>query len=147
MKKIAFLAAIMVVGAGVAFASSLTVPFFNDTSTDNASGIAGRIGIKETSGSDRTISVVYSALSGSNVVDQPETFFLGAYQQIRWNPVQSNSKTEGPASAAAKVPNMTIGGTVGSAVISSAGTISGAYGETVYAASPSRSDSAYVLLP
>ena len=94
MKKIAIFAAIMVVGAGVALASTLNVPFFLDNQSQNnaTSGVVGRIGVKEAGGVDQTVTVIYTALNASgNPTNQTVTYFLGANQAFRWNPVQSNS--------------------------------------------------------
>ena len=125
MKKLAIFAALMVVAAGVAFASTLNVPFFLDTSTNHATGIAGFIGIKEISGSPRTITVIYTALNSSgNPTTQQVTFAIGASGAVKWAPVQSNPvENEG-----SKVPNMNINNqTSGSAEIRSAGGLVGVY--------------------
>jgi len=144
MKKIAIFAAIMVVGAGVALASTLSVPFFLDTTSNSSatSGTLGRIGIKEGSGSDQTITVIYTALdASSNPTDQTVTFALGMNQQIRWFPVQSNPNEV----AGAAVPNMNIAGrTAGSAKVISAGPLTGQYSEVDLTRS---STSMHVLLP
>ena len=129
MKKLAIFAALMVVAAGVAFASTLNVPFFLDTSTNHATGIAGFIGIKEISGSPRTVTVIYSALNTSgNPTTQQVTFALGASAAVKWAPVQSNPVEN----AGSVVPNMNITGpggleTSGSAEIRSAGGLVGVY--------------------
>ena len=128
MKKIAIFAAVMVIGAGVALASTLNVPFFldNRTSVNLNDGIVGRIGIKSGSNSPQTITVVYTALNASDQpVDQTVTFALGANQQVRWTPVQVNTDLN-PGDS--RVPNMTIPRIAGSAKI--VGTaISGTYSE------------------
>ncbi len=145
MKKIAIFAAVMVVGAGVALASTLNVPFFLDNQSNNAgsTGVVGRIGVKEGSGSDQTITVIYTALSSSGTpTDQTVTFVLGANQQVRWNPVQSNSAEASGAGSA--VPNMSIAGrTAGSAKVIGT-SISGNYSEIDLSRS---STSMHVLLP
>jgi hypothetical protein len=154
MKKIAIFAAIMVVGAGVALGSTLSVPFYLDSQSNNKAttaqgGNAGRIGLKEGSGVDQTLTIIYTALNASDVpTDQTETFPIGANQQLRFNPVQSNTaETAGDV-----VPNVTITGsgggtqTAGSAIIISsiAGSITGVYSEIDFARSAT---SAHVLLP
>lgn len=135
MKKIAIFAAIMVVGAGVALASTLNVPFFLDNQSNNAgtTGVVGRIGIKEAGGVNQTVTVIYTALNASgNPTDQTVTFALGANQSIRWNPVQSNTTETSPGGS--DVPNMTIAGpsgnrTAGSAVVIGGADLSGVYNE------------------
>ena len=136
MKKIAIFAAIMVVGAGVALASTLSVPFFLDNQSQNnaTNGVVGRIGVKEAGGVDQTVTVIYTALNASGVpTDQTVTYPLGANQAFRWNPVQSNSaEGSGPGSV---VPNMTIPGpnatpnTVGGATIIGSAALEGQYSE------------------
>ena len=130
MKKLAIFAALMVVAAGVAFASTLNVPFFLDTSTNHATGIAGFIGLKEISGAPRTITVIYTGLNTSgNPTTQQVTFALGANGNISWAPVQSNPVED----LGSIVPNMNIIGpgsvkdTSGSAEIRSAGGLAGRY--------------------
>ena len=148
MKKIAIFAAIMVVGAGVALASTLSVPFFLDNQSQNngSVGVVGRIGVKEASGADQTITVIYTALNASgNPVDQTVTFALGANESLRWNPVQTNT-TENANNPGSLVPNVTIQGpdpqptfsngsggannvVTGSALIIGSGALSGSYSE------------------
>ncbi len=150
MKKLSIFAAMMVVMAGVALASTLNVPFFLDTSTDNASKVAGFIGIKEASGANRTITVVYTAVNTSgNPTDQTVTFFLGASQSVSFTPRTTNPAED---AIAATVPNMTIVGPsgataaniAGSARIISAGALSGRYAQINFVRS---SDMCHVLLP
>lgn len=151
MKKIAIFAAIMVVGAGVALASTLNVPFFLDNQSNNAgtTGVVGRIGVKEAGGVNQTVTVIYTALNASgNPTDQIVTYALGANQAFRWNPVQNNSaEASGPGSG---VPNMTIPspnstpGTVGAARIIGSAALSGNYSEIDLSRS---STSMHVLLP
>ncbi len=150
MKKLSIFAAMMVVMAGVALASTLNVPFFLDTSTNNTSAIAGFIGIKEASNTPRTITVVYTAVNTSgNPTNHTVTFFLGASQQVKWTPRTINPAEDDIADT---VPNMTIVGgvgatavnTAGSARIISAGAIVGMYHQINFNRS---SDMAHVLLP
>jgi hypothetical protein len=131
MKKIAIFAAIMVVGAGVAMAGVLNVPFFLDSQSVNFganTGVTGQISVKELSGSDQTLTVVYTALDATdNPTNQTVTFALGAFQQVRWNPVQDNTAE---SALGGSIGNLTIAGRVaGSAVITSGGAMAGTYGE------------------
>lgn len=150
MKKFAIFAAVMVIGAGVALATTLTIPIFTDTASNppNA-GIAGFVTVKETANTDQVITVVYTALDQSGTpVDQTGTFFLGAKQQKIWQPVQATS-LEGAGST---VPNMTIIGpsgntnTTGSVAIQSsqANGIEGRYQQANYGR---QTDLAHVALP
>lgn len=152
MKKFSILAAMMVVMAGVALASTLNVPFFLDTSTDNASKVAGFIGVKNATNAPQTVTVIYTAVNSSNTPeDQTVTFFLGANEAVSFTPRTTNPAEDTAASA---VPNMTIvgPGTVtavniaGSAKIigSSAGSVVGRYSQINFTRS---SDMAHVLLP
>lgn len=149
MKKIAIFAAIMVVGAGVALASTLQVPFFLDTTTNSNGtvGTLGRIGIKEAGGVDQTVTVIYTALNSSDVpTDQTATFALGANQQVRWFPVQANPNE---SAAGAAIDDMAIAGpsgnrTAGSALVIGSAALSGQYSEVDLGRS---STSMHVLLP
>lgn len=152
MKKFSILAAMMVVMAGVALASTLNVPFFLDTSTDNSTKVAGFIGVKNATNAPQTVTVIYTAVNASNVpTDQTVTFFLGAANAVSFTP-RTNNPAEDTASAA--VPNMTIVGpgtvtnvnVAGSAKIigSSAGSIVGRYREINFTR---QSDYGHVLLP
>ena len=134
MKKLSILAALMVVAAGVAFASTLNVPFFKDTSSNGTTGVIGSIGLKETSGVARTVTVIYTALNTSGLPQtQQVTFAIGANEAFKWGPVQSRPQE----ASGSRVGNMTIVGGLGattnnqfgSAEIISAGTLSGAYFE------------------
>ncbi len=135
MKKLSILAAMMVVAAGVAFASTLNVPFFLDTSVDHAvanSGIAGFIGVKETSGSPQTLTVIYTQLNASGTpVDQQVTFALGASQSVSWTPITNNVYEDTGSVVGNMVaivgPNNGDINTAGSAQIRSAGTLVGRY--------------------
>lgn len=149
MKKFAIFTAVMVVCAGAALATNLSIPIFTDTSSNPpSSGIAGFITVKESAGVDQTLTVTYTALNESGVpTDQVGTFFLGANQQKIWQPVQST----GLEGAGSTVPNMTIVGsggtnTTGSVVISSsqASGIEGRYQQANY---NRQTDLAHVALP
>lgn len=102
MRKLAIFAAVMVVGAGVALASTLNVPFFSDNSNQ---GTDGFIGVKEGAGVDQTLTIIYTTVNNSDqVINQTVTFALGANRSIKWQPVQDTA-TENKGSL---VPNMTI---------------------------------------
>lgn len=111
MKKLSILAAMMVVVAGVALASTLDVPFFIDSTTNGSSGVSGIIGVKDVSGTDQTLTVIYTGLTSSGPVNQTVTFALGANQGIRWQPVASLSGGEGSGST---IGNMSLTGPNGS---------------------------------
>jgi hypothetical protein len=136
MKKFSIIAALMVVAAGAALANTLNVPFFLDTTTGTATGVSGFIGLKEASGTNQTVTVVYTALNNSgNPTNQVVTFALGASQALSWTPVQSTS-IEGVGSI---VPNMnaipnaaTPAPTTGSATIIGVGTLVGRYQQINY---------------
>ncbi len=138
MKKFAIFSVVMIIGAGVALATTLTVPFFRDGATP-ARTTRGFIGIKDTSGSDQVITVVYSSLDASlEPEDQTVTFALSAFEGVQWQPVEDLA-TEGSGQI---IPNMDIGGKiVGAATITGSGihgmyreidiTNSGAFGHTI----------------
>lgn len=130
MKKLAIFAVVMMIGASAALASTLNVPFFRDA-PDLARGTRAFIGVKESSGADQTITIVYTALNISgDPVDQTVTFALGANQSVSWEPVEDGAN-EGTGQA---VPNMTIEGPngvrfTGSVTITGSGALSARYVE------------------
>ncbi len=150
MKKLFIFAAMMVVMAGVALASTLNVPFFLDTSLDNSTGVAGFIGVKEASNNPQTITVVYTAVATSGLpTNQTVTFFLGASESVKFTPRTINPAEDAKAQT---VPNMTIVGGVGATAVNIAGSariigansIVGMYHQINFARA---SDMAHVLLP
>jgi len=115
----------MIIGAGIALAQTLTVPFFRDGATA-ARTTSGFIGIKDSSGSDQVITIVYSSLDArGDPATQTVTYALGAFLGIQWQPVQ-DLPTEGPSRA---VPNMTIGGKIVGAVAITGTGLAGMYRE------------------
>jgi len=151
MKKLSIFAALMVVMAGVALASTLTVPFFFDNATSNTADETSIIGVKESSGNNQTVTVIYTAINTSgNPQNQSVTFFLPANQSVAFTPVSANHPIENVQSAA--VPNMTIVGPVGatsnnkggSALIIGANTLTGRFHARNFTRG---SDMSHVLLP
>lgn len=120
MKKLAIIASVLVLGATVAMASSLSIPFFRDTGTNLSggvptSGFAGFIGIRNNTTRDIVVQVVYNALVNNAFVNSaPATFLLQANASVSWRPV-ANDPAEG---AGQSVPNMTLGSTAGAATLS-----------------------------
>jgi len=162
MKKLSIFAAMMVVMAGVALASTLDVPFFFDNNTNGPSGAnsatgygtgeASFINVKETSGSDQTVTVIYTAINTSGTPsNQTVTFFLPGNQAVAWTPVSTNHPAENAQSVV--IPNMTIVGPNtnsttanqgGSAQIIAAGSVAGFFQRRSFARA---TDMAHVLLP
>lgn len=146
MKKLSILAAMMVVIAGVALASTVDVPFFIDSSTNLSTQVQGIIGIKDVSGTDQTLTVIYTGLGASAPENQTVTFALGANQGIRWSPVQNHGASEGSGST---VPNMSVTAangspqTGGGARIIGTGELVGMYQQVNFGRS---SDMAHALL-
>lgn len=137
----------MVIGAGVAFASTLNVPFFNDNVNQNTNAF---IGLKEASGLDQTITIVYTAIGFSgDPIDQTETFFLGANSQADFQPVQVSTAAENEFGV---IPDMAIIGTngktknTGSATLSGSSAISGRYLQ-VTGIGTAQTRFSFVLLP
>ncbi len=110
MKKFAIFSAVMIIGAGIALAQTLTVPFYRDGAT-GARNTSAFIGIKNTTASDQVITIVYTSLDASGApADMTVTYALGAFLAVQWQPVQ-DLQTEGVLGRA--VPNNTIPGSVG----------------------------------
>lgn len=127
MKQFTIFACVMVIGAGTALAASLSVPFFRDTgSLINASGgtnsgFAGVIGISNTTGSAKEISITYTVRNLSSGLFEtvgPFTFSIGASQGISWRPATTDP-AEGVGSTVPNIPSGFNNG--GSAVISWSG--------------------------
>lgn len=134
MKKFAIFSAVMIIGAGIALANTLSVPFYRDGATP-VRDTSAFIGIKNTTSNDQTITIVYTSLNASgNPQDLTVTYALGAFLGVQWRPI-ADVPNEGPLGQA--VPNNTIPGSsgggppriVGSASISGAG-LSGMYRES-----------------
>jgi len=123
MKKLVIFAAVMVVGAGAALTSSLSVPFFVDTSSDatgnGGTGIIGLIGIRNLDSNPQVITVVYSSTTASGIMSQSVTASLPGDTSIDFQPVQSTG-FEGPGSI---VPNMTLEDKPGKTSIAGGATI------------------------
>ncbi len=121
MKKFLVTGLVLVLGAGVAMAVSLNVPFFLDNggnlvgSTPDT-GSAGFIGIKNTTGAAIVVRVDYaSVVAGAIVIEDntANTFELAANASISFRPVA----TDGAEGAGSIVTNMQSGNVAGSASI------------------------------
>ena len=129
MKKFAVFAGVMVLGATVALASSLSVPFFLDRvaagsgfppNDNNAATFheATFVGIHNNLSVDLVVEIDYFDAGQNGTVDQqtpsPNTFLLPANASFSFRPVQHDPATEVGGAA---VPNMPGGETAGSAII------------------------------
>ncbi len=108
MKKIAILSAVMLVGTGIAFASSLTVPFFLDSgvavsgSLTPSSGSSTFIALKNNTEGEIEVFVTYTRNDGSDVTPDANSFTLLANQTLGFRPFVDDTGAEGPG---AVVPN------------------------------------------
>lgn len=133
MRKFAAVAAVMVLGAGVAFAASLNVPFFLDNApvADNAfpptSGSKSYIALHNNLSVDLEVEVDYYDAGGDGTVNQrtpsPNTFLLPANATYSFRPIGDEPATEAAGSVIPNMPNAALGGSgimevAGSAVIS-----------------------------
>lgn len=116
MKKITFAIVACSLVAGLAFANSISVPFFGDSSTDNgATGQVAFIGIKNVSDEDKTIILYYFDFNGGARTPANNTFLLEAGKSVSWRAGAVNATSEGTSS---RVPDMTQTGLkIGSAQI------------------------------
>lgn len=126
MRKFAAIAAVMVLGAGVAFAASLNVPFFLDNApADNAFpptfGNKAFIALHNNLTDDLVVAVDYfsAGTDGTvqNLTPTANTFLLPARATYSFRPVADEPLTE-VAIAGATVPNMTGSEIAGSITIS-----------------------------
>ena len=91
MKKLFVVSLVAVLGMGLAYGWSMTVPFMLDNSMDNTSGTKGMIGVKNTTEADITIIIKYfnaDALEAG--YDGDNTFLLQAGQARGWRPEASH---------------------------------------------------------
>ena len=137
MRKFAAVAAVMVLGAGVAFAASLNVPFFLDNAqADNAfpptQGNKTFIAIHNNLSVALEISVDYFDAGGDGTVNQqtpsPNTFSLPANSTFSFRPKRDEPDLE---AAGAAVPNMPGPENAGSAVLSWVGSANDVQGRMV----------------
>jgi len=120
MRKFVVVASLFVFGAGVALASSLSVPFYLDNAEAEfsglgtpASGSAGFIGIRNNTTEDIVVEVTYFNGAGNNVTPANNTFELGAELATAFRPVATGVAGSGDNS---DVPNAT-GGVAGAAIL------------------------------
>ena len=89
MKKFAIFGVVMIIGAGVALASAISVPFYRD-GTDAGFTSVAVVGVKDTTGVDQTITITYTSLNASTVLESMTvTYALGADVGVAWRPVFS----------------------------------------------------------
>lgn len=152
MKKLALVAGVLTLGAGVAFASSLTVPFFLDnapvpfnTATGNQQ--AAFIALHNNLSVDIEVSVDYFDAGGDGTVDQqtpsPNTFNLPANATFSFRPVADDSGAE---ASGAVVPNMPGGEKAGTVIVSWVGGSADIQGR-MFEIRPGASIGAAYLLP
>lgn len=118
-KKFAFIAGVMVLGATVAFASSLNVPFFLDNAPSDgkfppSSKFLSVIGVHNNLSVDLEVEVDYFDGQANPATPAQNTFILPANTTYSFRPVGDDATTEGPAVV---VPNMTGSVTTGSATL------------------------------
>lgn len=105
MKKFTIFGVVMIIGAGVALATTLSVPFYRDGSTAALTSEAF-IGIKTSLPTSQVVTIVYTSLNASgNPQDLTVTFALAGNSAVSWRPV-ADLGVEGPLGRA--VPNNTI---------------------------------------
>jgi len=104
MKKSLVVAVALLLGISVAYAGTLSVPFFRDR-VGVSDLPAGWIGIKNQTTSDIVVAIKYTRANGQDRTPAANTFLLQAQQAVSYRPVCDDSATEGPGAA---VPNMTM---------------------------------------
>ena len=124
MRKFVAVAAVMVLGAGVAFAASLNVPFFLDNAPSDGvfpptSGTKTFIALHNNLSVDLEVAVDYYDAGTDGTVDQrtpsPNTFLLPANATFSFRPKGNEAGVE---TSGVVVPNMPGPETAGSATIS-----------------------------
>lgn len=135
MKRYAFIASVMVLGAGMALASSLNVPFFLDTAPSDGNfppspdgngntTFATFVALHNNTSDDILVEVDYFDAGQDGSVDHQtptnNTFSLPANATWGFRPVGDDAATE-VGNAGFNIPNMPGGETAGSATLSWAG--------------------------
>ena len=137
MKKFALIAGVIVLGTGVAFASSLSVPFFLDRAPSDGqfpptAREASFIALHNNLSVDLEVEVDYYDAGQNGTVDQQtpanNTFLLPANSTYSFRPVGNDPATEVGASS---VPNMPGGETAGSCIVTWVGGVSDIQGRLV----------------
>jgi hypothetical protein len=148
MKKLLVVVTIMALGAGTAFGSALSVPWFLDRAPSDgtfppSSLEASWITVTNNTDEDIAATIQYVDSTDFSVfIPDPNSFVLPAYTSFSFRPVGDDAGTEGGASI---VPNMTSGGTSGSAMVSWMGEASDIQGRLVQTSSTG--DTFAYLLP
>ena len=135
MKKLSVLMALALVMtvAGVAYANTIIIPFFNDSGNnaggESNTGMRTYIRVKSLDLDTIVCSIIYTDINGLST--SPATFVLGPLATVGFRPIADDSDAEGAKGAA--VPNAS-GGTfddpgIGGAVIMSAAEIRGMVSE------------------
>ncbi len=115
MKKLIAISLVGAVVAGVALASSLSVPFFNDTGDlGPGNDLTSFIGLKNTTDQPIDVAVRYFNAPGQEFTPTDNTFILNPQQGLAFRPFRVDPDYEGPG---ADFPKMTDGG-AGSATVS-----------------------------
>ena len=140
MKKVLTIAAVMAMGASVAFAGTVIAPWFLDPgANDGAVGSAADaaktfIRLRNNTGGDLTVTVAYKGADGSSldISKTPNTFLLKAGSVQAWRPYGVDTATgdaEGQITGGKyiqRVPNASFFG--GAAVMSHAGGVNDVVG-------------------
>jgi hypothetical protein len=94
MKKLAILACVMTVSAGMAFAEVVSIPFFSDTN-----GNSCFVGLQNVSGGTITGSVTYILDNGATI-ENGGTFSLGNNESFSFRPFVTSGAEVQPATVA-----------------------------------------------
>lgn len=94
MKKLAILACVMTVSAGMAFAEVVSIPFFSDTN-----GNTSFVGLQNVSGGTITGTVTYILNNGATT-EVGGTFSLGNNQSFSFRPFVTSGDEVQPAGVA-----------------------------------------------
>ena len=98
MKKLAILGLVLAVGTGVAFASSIGVPWFVDNQAENAgnpatsSGTTGIITLKNMTDTQKTLEIAYYNAAGEFLgpLAPNNTFTVDAFSSLAFRPVATD---------------------------------------------------------
>jgi hypothetical protein len=149
MKKAAFMLSVLVLGAVVAFAGTISVPQYNDEGADTNLDLrpptfsATFIALKNNTAVTQTYTILYYTTAGDNNTPGVNTFTIGPNSSRGWRPANTTDPNQGPGIT---VPSA-LSTVAGSATILYTDTIDPSGRVLILGSVTSNSSYAYALYP